>query len=97
MAAGSTSLSFPAPSRPEVATLPATICCISATAHRKFCNLELRACGAFFVMACSHHPQHEQQEATDDSFFHAHAPLWRIGAIGFRGIFRDLPLHPMTV
>jgi hypothetical protein len=48
-------------------------------------------------MACSHHPQHEQQEATDDSFFHAHAPLWRIGAIGFRGIFRDLPLHPMTV
>ncbi len=97
MAAVSTSSSFPAPSRLEVDGRPATICCISATAHRKFCNLELRACGALFDVACSKHPQHKQQEATDDSFFHAYAPLWRIGVTGFRGIFRDLPLHPMTV
>jgi hypothetical protein len=43
------------------------------------------------------HPQHEQQEATDDSFFHAHAPLWRIGVFDLRGISRHRSMDAMTV
>lgn len=48
-------------------------------------------------MACSGHPQHELQEATYDSFFSAHAPLWRTGVFDVRGISHHRSLHPMTV